>query len=571
VQVWSSGQDQVAVIKQQLLRMVHGLNIFLDVDDLEDIGALEQYIDETMVVLIFLSRGYFQSRNCLREVRAAMERARPVILVLETDEVKGGFALEDAREECPEELRDFVFGPLGDERAVTPWHRITVFQLCSLKEIARMVLSHTPLYADKPAQAVYLDTDVSVDKLKLQQPLVAYASPNNPGCGAALKELVDAAGYGVAELAVVHTPPKGMFKPVAAMVVRSDPFGARGGAEADVDSMSISFWLTSRGRAARRRAASTKQDAEVGQGETTPGRETEPSDTPSSGEPPLPPGAEIPGSDSSGSTPTPGGSSAPHAGGVRGLESTLTLAHDSCSDTPKLPLQRRRPEQLHLRKQYFVLYLNRETFMGAVGAVLAREVVKALECRVSIVLFHENDPALGGVPFGHFFKTTPRELIEAGLYMPIAVAMHTEPHREVSLVLAAQALGGSKKKRGVALASLLGGVRRSGQSRGPSIDDMKALKRKPGRVWFRRQAKLIGLATEPPPPHRPPPHWLPPRLLLPCDPPPLPPSLSARKRSKLPASGDEVNPTEKEAAGAALDRTSKNSDSSISDSLCVIC
>jgi len=127
--VWSTGQDQVAVIKRQLLRMVHGLSIFLDVDDLEDIGALERYIDETMVMLIFLSRGYFQSRNCLREVRAAMERARPIILVLETDETKGGFALADAREECPEELRDFVFGASGDERAVIPWHRITIFQV----------------------------------------------------------------------------------------------------------------------------------------------------------------------------------------------------------------------------------------------------------------------------------------------------------------------------------------------------------------------------------------------------------------------------------------------------------
>ena len=127
--VWSTGQDQVAVIKRQLLRMVHGLRVFLDVDDLEDIGALEKYIDESMVVLIFLSRGYFQSRNCLREVRAAMERNKPLILVLETDEAKGGFALlEEARGECPDELHDYVFGPRQEkQRTFINWHRITVF------------------------------------------------------------------------------------------------------------------------------------------------------------------------------------------------------------------------------------------------------------------------------------------------------------------------------------------------------------------------------------------------------------------------------------------------------------
>jgi len=119
-----------------------------------------------MVVMVFLSRGYFQSRNCLREVRAAMQRSKPLLLVLETDATKGGFSIEDARDECPEELRDFVFGPASAERDVVPWHRVTAFQLCSLKEIAKTVLWYTPLYEDKPALDVYLDTDLSVDRLR---------------------------------------------------------------------------------------------------------------------------------------------------------------------------------------------------------------------------------------------------------------------------------------------------------------------------------------------------------------------------------------------------------------------
>ena len=67
--------------------------------------------------------------------------------------------------------------------------------------------------------------------------------------------------------------------------------------------------------------------------------------------------------------------------------------------------------------------------------------------QVDLLLLHENDFARGGCIFGHFFKTTPLELIEAGLFGPIAVAMHPVPHRDVSLTLAAQALGGAKWTR----------------------------------------------------------------------------------------------------------------------------
>eukprot|EP00966_Prymnesium_polylepis_P095884 2221495-Prymnesium_polylepis.2 len=47
-----------------------------DVDDLEDIGDLEGYVERTEVVLFFLSKGYFLSRNCVREIDASLAQAR---------------------------------------------------------------------------------------------------------------------------------------------------------------------------------------------------------------------------------------------------------------------------------------------------------------------------------------------------------------------------------------------------------------------------------------------------------------------------------------------------------------
>jgi hypothetical protein len=39
--VWSSGQDQMATLKRELQLLIYDINIFLDVDDLEDIGQLD--------------------------------------------------------------------------------------------------------------------------------------------------------------------------------------------------------------------------------------------------------------------------------------------------------------------------------------------------------------------------------------------------------------------------------------------------------------------------------------------------------------------------------------------------
>ena len=64
--------------------------------------------------------------------------------------------------------------------------------------------------------------------------------------------------------------------------------------------------------------------------------------------------------------------------------------------------------------------------------------------KIKIVLVHENDPSKGGCEFGTFFATTPQGLIEEGIYKEIAIALHTPPHRDVSLALVAQALGATK-------------------------------------------------------------------------------------------------------------------------------
>ena len=79
--IWGSGQDQCATIKRQLCLLMPGVSIFLDVDDLESIDKLEDYVDATAVIMIFVSKGYFGSKNCLREAVCTVNKQKRIALV----------------------------------------------------------------------------------------------------------------------------------------------------------------------------------------------------------------------------------------------------------------------------------------------------------------------------------------------------------------------------------------------------------------------------------------------------------------------------------------------------------
>jgi hypothetical protein len=67
--------------------------------------------------------------------------------------------------------------------------------------------------------------------------------------------------------------------------------------------------------------------------------------------------------------------------------------------------------------------------------------------KIKIILAHENDPKKGGCEFDKFFVNTPEGLVKAGIYSDVAIALHTKPHRDVSLALLAKAFGATKTGR----------------------------------------------------------------------------------------------------------------------------
>ena len=184
--IWSTGQDQNAAIKLQLQLMLPQIPIFLDVDDLEDTAALERYVAESAVVNMFLSKGYLQSRNCLREVKAVVDQKKPYVFVHEANESKGGAPLDELKNELrSDELRAGLF----DGRQATVWHRAAEFQLVTLRFVTEQLLLHSPAYAGRTELPLVMPGELIEEDLVLPGKVSLYASPANPGAFAAASEL----------------------------------------------------------------------------------------------------------------------------------------------------------------------------------------------------------------------------------------------------------------------------------------------------------------------------------------------------------------------------------------------
>ena len=183
---WSDCQDSAAVIKRQLQRLVPGASIFLDVDDLADISKLEEYIDQSAVVLLMLSRGYFASRNCMREVEQSIKKKKRLILLHEADVGHGGAPLSQLKAMCPEEFREDVFAP---QNLLVQWHRVSIFQLETLKVIAEQMLLEMPRYKSELELPLFAPHSMMSKVHMFEAPVVVYTSPFNPGAAEVALEM----------------------------------------------------------------------------------------------------------------------------------------------------------------------------------------------------------------------------------------------------------------------------------------------------------------------------------------------------------------------------------------------
>ena len=76
------------VVKTKLLEVLPDIKCFLDVDDLKE-GRGREYVEQSHTVCIFVSNGYFQSCNCMREFLRAVSLGKQIISLVESERNKG--------------------------------------------------------------------------------------------------------------------------------------------------------------------------------------------------------------------------------------------------------------------------------------------------------------------------------------------------------------------------------------------------------------------------------------------------------------------------------------------------
>jgi len=380
---------------------------------------LEGYVRATGMMLIFLSKHYFTSRNCLREVKATIHEQLPLVTVHEQQEEKGGGPLQAMRTECREEMRPYVF----DKCTPITWHRIAHYQNLTLKLIATGMLRHGPKYgvalhssstqlAHSIATAHRHSSRNSSKQLGIQAAKAPAIQEQEQEAAAAVK--VQAVHRGNS----THDSTHGAWSSLGSLNPGKELSLVLPG-EVNIAKLALPrplvLWCSAGNPGAAAMAHELK-DALAGGG-----------------------------------------------GAIQVVE--------------------RRPDARGLEAQgksvVMLLYLNKDTwaaqpgvlehdvratyrFAHGLGAGLVRMASNMRELRrmgsslnergagaasadkIRIVLVHENDPAKGGCEFGTFFATTPEGLVDEGIYTDIAIALHTPPHRAVSLALVAQALGATK-------------------------------------------------------------------------------------------------------------------------------
>ena len=182
--IWATGQDKVHKIVRMLKLYIQGVQIWLDVDVLENLSDLEECVKESALFILFYSEGYFKSVNCRREVVKAMKLRKPIMVLFEQGDIsidrikqmKEEFSKWWPQDASLQESLDYIFG----QSPILWISKGLQFSLESIKLVAGRLLESLPYYEDN---AFLLNgglrIDGEIEAIEMYEPLdILYCSSN---------------------------------------------------------------------------------------------------------------------------------------------------------------------------------------------------------------------------------------------------------------------------------------------------------------------------------------------------------------------------------------------------------
>ena len=152
--VWSTGQEKTQKIARMLQLHVPGIRVWLDVDQLDNIGedALGKSVEDSEIFVLIYTSGYFKSENCCKEVRAAFNSNKPIFVLYE-----GGMKVIDTvKSECrfyfQSEADDVLNYIMRNEAILWLGSGAQPFAYKSVNLLVLRMLRHLPYYRRNYAQ-----------------------------------------------------------------------------------------------------------------------------------------------------------------------------------------------------------------------------------------------------------------------------------------------------------------------------------------------------------------------------------------------------------------------------------
>ena len=423
--VWKSGQDQARTLKDRLIECLPDVKVFLDIDDMVE-GVGKEYLDKSHHCLVFCTEGYFESKNCMRELLRAVVTHKQIITVIEPDPVHGAITKEEIRLALrkadggkwqlwglDEELMQWAADdntrsdlPDADEvfqclfmQEPIEWARVQQFQDVTMRLIADRVAETDGRQTYVPAELTHQEVAGGIPKLTGTKRFHIYTSVHNPGAADLMAEVCDAHGIRIVGIQARSRGRNGeMLNP--RMLTR---MGSR---------------ITFHGKM-RRRSTSGRNLAELSASEH--GLEAETSTEAAQR------------SDTTGRRQFSFSSWRDYIRNERDAE-----------DEPLILTER--PEHI-IDSRAMVLYLNAKTWRDdgdGRAEQLAKDVEDAMRFGIQLILAHElpsdfdtDKTVRNACKFDDFFShvdgSTPRDLIKNGIYSSIATPLMVGAWRDVSL------------------------------------------------------------------------------------------------------------------------------------------
>lgn len=133
-----TGADLAARLKFEFHRLDPTLNIFLDVDDLNDIQDLDETIQKSKVILFLITENVFGSDYVRKEIEMAARAGKKIILVRDENTPLPSFTSIAHHFETPEQQD--TFRKILEERVI-PFYRQKEFRKVSLQLILQQFSS----------------------------------------------------------------------------------------------------------------------------------------------------------------------------------------------------------------------------------------------------------------------------------------------------------------------------------------------------------------------------------------------------------------------------------------------